>query len=149
MTKVQRRVALARRQVTLARVRRLEALASLADALSEENRSAALARKSGELLDAYARRNQAMTGDALRLDASFARSLHDIAQQAEAARTDASQQAQWQLDALAAAETRLNRTEERLDLARKDAEAVRQSREQHAALLAHKLQSKSRKPAGS
>lgn len=149
MTREDRRLALARRQVTLARVRRREALASLADALGEQNRSSALARKSEELLDAYARRAEAMTGEAVRRNAVFLRSLHEIAEQAQAAQVDASAQARWQVDALAAAETRLNRTEERFNMARKDADALRHLREQQAALLAHKLQGKQRKPSGS
>lgn len=149
MTHQDRRLALARRQVTLARVRRREALASLADALGEQNRSTALARKSEELLTAYARRAEPMNGEAVRRNAVFLRSLHEIAEQAQAAQVDASAQTQWQVDALAAAETRLNRTEERLDMARKDADALRHLREQQAALLAHKLQGKQRKPSGS
>lgn len=123
------RFILAKRQVMLARMARRTAMGSLADALAEEQRSAEIAERAGELLANHGQRSGADLGQTLILHAAFAHSLHDIASKAEQSRTDASEQARWQRDALAAAETRLSLSEEKAAGALKQVDAAMQRRD--------------------
>ena len=147
LKKQQKRLKMARQQLKLADIARREAMAALADAVSNETRSAALADRSRDLIRDYAERDQAQTGQSLRANARFVQRLADIADQADRARKDASDQAVWQVQTLASAETRANRFEERMRDARRDIEAVVERRENaDQASMARKLQSKRHEP---
>lgn len=142
--KPQRRIRVARLQGMQAQMARREAMSSLADAIKEESRSSQLARRSQDLLAAYRQRMDANVGAGLQHHARFVRSLKRMADQSEKASSDARDQAYWQMQALAAAETRLDRSEDRMKAARKEAEALIEKREHHAVHgLARKLHSKS------
>lgn len=144
--KAKRRVQLAARQLTLASIARREAMAALADAVGEEARSSALASRSQELLREYGRKLSGSSGAALRGNASFVGRLQEIASQAEQAHKDAGDQAHWQAQTLAAAESRKTRFEERESSARREIETIREAREQAEegsaprSGMAHKLQ---------
>lgn len=127
--KEKRRLILAKRQVMLARMARRTAIGALAEALTEEARSAEIADRSRELLANHGQRSGADLGQTLIVHAAFAHSLHDIANKAEQSRSDASEQARWQRDALAAAETRLSLSEDKAASAAKQVDAARERRE--------------------
>lgn len=136
-----RRLALAARQLTLARVARREAIAALGDAINEEQRSTQLAMRSRDLVREYGARGDADSGDALRNQAIFVEALNRLAQHSEAARRDAGEQVAWQAQTLAAADTRASRLAERLEAARQEVEAFKERRANgEAAGLARKLQ---------
>lgn len=144
-----RRLALASRQLMLAQIARRTAMSALADAVEEEARSAAVSERSRALLRAYGARGAMgdAGGDAgsLRNHSAFLHSLQGITRQAEQARQDASDQASWQLQTLAAAETRAGRLEERRELARRELQAVLDRREEPLSKgMAHKLQNTDR-----
>ena len=139
-----RRVALIARQLMLARHARREAMGVLAEALSEERRSADLSARSVALASEYGAVRRVETAIDLQTNTSFAASLAQLAQQAEQARQDASDQVRWQAQALARAEHRKSALEERAKDAWRALEAVDERREQDAALaVARKLQSSS------
>lgn len=117
MKREERRVRLARRQALLAEVSQRAAMRSMADALAQEHRSAALAEHTKTLITAYGGRSNATDGASLAHNARFAASLASLAQNAEAARNDAAQQAVWQARALEQAQTRARRQSERLESA--------------------------------
>lgn len=140
--KEKRRFVLAKRQVMLARMARRTAMSALADALTEEARSAEIAGRSRELLSHHGQRSGADLGQTLIVHAAFTHSLHDIANKAEQSRSDASEQARWQRDALAAAETRLSLSEEKAASALKQVDAAKERRDAAATIgLARNLQS--------
>lgn len=125
----------------MAEVARREAMGALAQALGEEARTASLSRRSRELLREAGDQSSARDGATLRERAAFANALANLAGQAEQARLDASDQARWQVTALAAAETRAERTGERRSSARRALATVIERREQdHGQRVAHKLQ---------
>lgn len=131
----------------LAQIARLEAMAALAEAIGEEQRTTALAERSRMLLREYSSHPRKDIAVALRDRATFASSLRTIAEQADQARLDARDQAAWHVDTLAAAETRATRIEERREAARRALDAVLEHREQaHAQGVAHKLQSETPTP---
>lgn len=140
-----RRLALASRQLMLAQIARRAAMGALADAVEEEARSAAVSERSRALLSAYGARSAGSDAAALRNHSAFLHALQGIAGQAEKARQDASDQARWQLQTLAAAETRADRLEERRELAQRALRAVLDRREQPLPKgMARKLQSSGR-----
>ncbi len=112
-------------------------MAALADAVSEEARSNALADRSHDLLHEYAKRiggtAAGSDGASLRGNTSFVGRLAEVAGQADQALKDASDQADWQLQTLAAADTRKSRLEERMAAAQREARAIRETREQASA----------------
>jgi len=142
-----RRLKLAHRQFALAQIARREAMAALADAIDEETRSTALAQRSQKLLNDYDGRAPADDGDGLRDNASFVRRLQEVADHADKARKDASDQAAWQVQSLASAQTRADRFEESLERATRAIEASQAKRE-HSAMqgVARKLQNNPKKP---
>ena len=147
--KSKRRLNLAGRQLTLAKIARREAMAALADAVTEEARSTALAARSHDLLSEYSRRLSATTGASLRGNAGFVGRLQEVADKADQASKDASKQAQWQVQALAAAETRKTRFEERMASGQREMESIKEAREHASAAgmaggMARKLQSRSK-----
>ncbi len=120
-------------------------MAALADAVDEEVRSEGLAVRSRDLLSDYGGRKHAAIGGSIRDDAVFVRRLQEVADQADKARRDASDQAAWQVQSLAAAETRAIRFEESLSRARRVLEETQLRREDSAQIsvarkLARKLQ---------
>lgn len=136
-----RRLALASRQLMLAQIARRAAMGALADAVDEEARSTEVSERSRALLRAYGERNAGVDAGALRNHSAFLHSLQGVAQQAEKARRDASDQASWQLRTLAAAETRADRLEERRERARRALQTVIERREQPLSKgMARKLQ---------
>lgn len=146
MTREQRRLRLAQRQHLLAEVSQNAAMRALADALAQENRSAALARRSRELAQGYGARGGICDGGALAQVVRFAAALATLSGQAEQARADASAQANWQLDALGTAQTRARRQSDRLAQAYAELATLREQRalEEEAAQtlrkgLAHNL----------
>lgn len=142
-----RHLNLASRQLVLAKIARREAMAALADAVSEEARSTNLAERSRALLREYSQRADPVSGDTMRDQAAFVRSLQSISNDADQASKDASDQAKWQTQTLAAAETRASRFEERKQAALRDMDALRSKREaapqsKMPQKMAHKLQSR-------
>lgn len=138
-----RLLALAARQAMLAQIARREAMAALAEAIVEEERTGSLAERSRALLQEYRARAGEDDAGALRHQISFTSALGRIAQQADRASMDASDQAAWQVTTLASAEARATRIEERREQAKRALEAAIDRREQsHARTMAHKLQSK-------
>lgn len=134
------------RQLTLAKIARRDAMAALADALAEERKSAALAERSRALMREYEARGELPSGSALREHAAFVQSLQGVALQADEASKDAGDQAHWQVQTLAAAETRATRLESRLEAARRELTALQTRREGEAsAAMARKLQTSSTK----
>ncbi len=131
----------AERQLILARIARRDAMASLAQSLAEEQRSASLADRSRTLAKGYAARANLETGEALARHKFFAAQLTGLARQADQARGDASRQAEWQVDALAKAEQRIDRLDERAKLARLEHRNTQDRLEQHdQAAMARTLQ---------
>ncbi len=133
----------------MAQISRREAMAALADAVSEEVRSSMLAEKSRDLLHDYGGRASGhsaskTTGHSLRDNAAFVRRLADIADQAGKANKDARDQAAWQVQSLAQAETKAARLQEKVSAARKAIEDAQLSRLQaETAGMARKLQHQS------
>ncbi len=102
----------------LARVARREALSALAEAASQEMRSAQLAARSRELAHVSRTASPATDGESLRTFAKFAGALEALAREAERACVDATEQAGRHAEALARADTRTQRLEDRLSDAR-------------------------------
>ncbi len=123
-----RRLRLTERQTLLARIARRDAMMSLAGTLDEEAKSAALAERSREMAREYGQRP--VTGIAADLHqlSALSAGLARLAKDAEDARHDARQQAEWQVEALAETENRLKRLEERTIAARRAAQIVAESR---------------------
>lgn len=128
-----RRLKLATQQLTLAKVARREAMAGLADAITEETRSSALASRSQDLMSAYAQPQPGTDVSGLQDRAAFVRSVKAIKDQAEEARRDASDQVEWQARSLAAADTRAGRLEDQASEARREIEALLEKREAQVA----------------
>lgn len=124
-----RRLGLATRQALHATIARREAMAALADANEEEQRTAALAERSRDLLREYSARCGHADGATLRDRSAFSASLGSVAAQADHAFLDAREQAAWQISALAAAETRATRLEDRRDSARRALRAALEKRD--------------------
>lgn len=140
-----RRLRLAERQLMLARIARREAMGALAGALDEEAKSATLAERSAALAREYGGRSAVVRGADLRDLIAMAGELTQLAENARGTRDDARQQAEWQAEALAGAETRLDRLEARAGDARRairDKIAARNDGGQQR--LARKLQSSER-----
>ena len=114
----------------LAQMVRREAIRALAEAVSEADRSAALAQRTRDMLDDYGLHRAPPTAASLREHAAFVNVLGTIAQQAEQARADAQDQAGWQARSLAAAETRMDRLTERRAQAQRDLTTLLDQREQ-------------------
>ncbi|WP_299295478.1 hypothetical protein [uncultured Erythrobacter sp.] len=108
-----RALRLTERQTILARIARRDAMTALADTLDEEAKSASLAERSRAMAREYGQR--AVTGVAadLRELSALASGLASLAKDADNAREDARQQADWQVETLAETESRLKRLEER------------------------------------
>lgn len=139
-----RRLALARRQLTLARIDRREALGGLAASLAEEARSRALAQRSRAMATDYTARRGGGAGEELAGRLRFAGSLARLAGDAEASGFEAAREAGAQAHALAATERRLERLETREAEARRAREAARETRAaESAGGMARKLQSRS------
>lgn len=128
MTSEKRRLRLAQRQALLAQVSQRAAMRSVADALSEETRSATLAERSRELVRVYGGRSQAADGAGLAQTGSFAVALGALAQDAEKGRADASEQTAWQMEALGKAQDRARRQSDRLESAKAQYRAARERR---------------------
>lgn len=115
MKRERRRVRVAKRQKLLAEVSQRAAMRGLADALAEEYRSAALAERSRALVKSYSDRSHAVDGASVQHTVAFSGALASLASDAEAARADASQQREWQAQALGHAQARARRLSERFD----------------------------------
>lgn len=125
----------------LARINRRGAMTGLAAALAEEQRSASLAERSRRLAQGYAQRAGTDTAEALIRQTLFAGELAGLARKADEARSDASRQAQWQADALALAERRIERLDEQAKAARSEHRATQDRLAQPVApSMARKLQ---------
>ncbi|MEO0906028.1 MAG: hypothetical protein AAFY07_00750 [Pseudomonadota bacterium] len=142
-----RHLALARRQLLLAQMARREAMAALADAVTHEGRSAALAVRSAQLVEEYSARPAPHMAQALREQAAFVGSLQTIHEQAGRAHNDARDQSQWQSQALAAAQSRAERMEERSQKAHRALEQAIERRDPPAmGQMARKLQNTPHEP---
>lgn len=140
-----RRLRLAARQLQLARLARLEAMGALASALSEEDRSAFLARRSHMLADEYAAKAGGKSAHDLRQQNAFVQSLMTLAQQSDAARRDAQDQTVWHAQTLAQAKQREKGMEKHVSATRKDIATLMDRHEQEEqSAMARKLQ----RPAG-
>lgn len=143
MTREQRQLRLARRQAMLAMLGEREAMRSLASAIAEETRSAALKARSAELVRTYTQRligsnPPTNAGDLAGLN-QFAQALGELASDAQKAHADVLDQARWQADALARARSRARRLSERADQAQARIDAAQLSREATAEGLAREL----------
>lgn len=135
-----RKLAIARRQLMLAQTTRRSAIAALADALANESKSGALARRSQALLKEYSRPREDVDATSLRAQSDFARSLKLVASDAVGAHRDAQDQVSWQTDHLTRIQTKTSLVEEHLDRAKRDLHSALSRREQQlAAQLARKL----------
>ena len=146
-----RRLALIARQSLIAEVARKQALRGLAEALDNEARSHALARRSRMLVAVSAPKPAATTGAALMERAAFTASLAQLAATAAGAAQDAARQTAWQAETLALAETRAKRLTERAVEARAALDLVKARRAEghEASAMARKLQTSTKtKPGG-
>lgn len=113
-----RRLKLAKRQLLLAQIARREARMALANAIAEEDRSAAIQTRANDLLSEYAKRaggaDRVDLGQSLTRDLAFIRSLQSMCETAQGAHEDAREQAEFHMRTLAAAETKLGAHEERV-----------------------------------
>ncbi len=142
MDKQRRHLALVRLQAMITAHSRREAMRILADALETEQRKAALACRSHDLLHAAALRAGRMTGAALTARAQFAAGLGQIAAEAEAAHQDASRRADARADALAQAEARARRVADIERSAQRACVAAQDRRDEaYTTPMARKLQS--------
>ena len=136
-----RHLALARRQLLIAQMARREAIGALANAIEQEGRSAALAARSAQLVTEYGARPTPVLAQLLREQAAFVGSLEVIRKEAKDAHEDACDQSQWQSQALAAAQSRADRMEERTQKARRALEQANERRDPPASVqMARKLQ---------
>lgn len=136
-----RRLSLAKLQLTLARIAEREAMGSLAGALSEEERSAQLAERSRELARDFGAKTGRLSAQELKSKAGFACGLGELADQSAAARRDATDQVEWQMQTLATTRQRIEALETRVRFARQEIAAVVERREQASAgAMARKLQ---------
>lgn len=105
-------------------------MTSLASTLDEEAKSASLAERSREMAREYGQR--AVTGIAADLHqlSALASGLASLAADADDARYDARQQAEWQVATLAETENRLKRLEERATEVRRAVRQAHDDREQ-------------------
>lgn len=146
MKRERRKLALAQRQLLMARLSEREAMRALAGALGEEDRSAALEERSRELAQDYSVRaymaDTAPLVDEIATNARFTASLNTLAGQAGKARADAADQLRWQSDALGAAKTKVQRLEERERTARVGLQQAKAAREAARDTMARKLQGK-------
>lgn len=114
----ERRLKVARRQLLLAQIARREARLALANAIAEEERSAAVHERASALLSEYSRRagepSTDRLGQSLSSDLAFIRSLQAMSDNAAHAHLDTREQAEFQMRILAAAETRMSAHEERV-----------------------------------
>ncbi len=140
MKREQLRLRLARRQNLIAQVGQRTAMRALADALSEEARSEALAVRSRDLLRHYASVTRARDGAGLAQSGQFAAALGNLSVQAEQARADALQQAAWQADALGKASTRADRQKERVEAAYAELQAAKAQRASETPIQARRAQ---------
>ena len=112
-----KRLKIAKRQLLMAQIARREARQALANALGEEERSERVYGRARDLLHEYERRlidaGAPAQSHSLTTNLAFVRSLQSIADEAGQAHKDARDQAQWQMQALAKAETRLEAQETR------------------------------------
>jgi len=128
MKREARRVRLARRQVLLARVSERTAMRSLAEALSEADRSEAIAVRSKALFEDYGARCGGGDGASLADLGRFSGALAALERDASKARDDAAQQASWQARTLSEAQTTAQRHNERLEKALGDYDRAREQR---------------------
>jgi hypothetical protein len=146
----QRKLRLVRRQAMLAGLSEREAMRSLAIALDEETRSAALKERSEGLARDYAARFAAGEGPSQASELAglsrFAGALGLLARDAGRAHADATDQARWQVDALAAAQSRTRRLEEHLAAATAELERSQAARAALEECLARELQSRRHVP---
>ena len=136
MKREKRRIRLARRQALLAEACARAAMRGLADALEQEHRSRALAVRSLALVESYSGRPGAPDGAAVAHAVAFTGALARLANEADAARADAEQQAGWQAQALGEAQTRARRLLERLGEALSADRIEREKRHRDPALEA-------------
>ena len=124
-----RRAALFTRQRLLAEAARRDAMAGLAEALAEQQRSARIVDRSESLAQTYAAREAAASAGDLQRENAFKASLKAMAIEAERASADARDQARWQAETLAAAEHKARSLDERLRQLRARLDAERLGRE--------------------
>lgn len=135
-----RKLKIAERQIMLARIARRETMSALAGAIDSENKSAALADRSRQLLHSYGAREDVCDGQGLREIVTITGGLAKLAGDADVARGDARNRAAQQADALAAAENRLKRLEQRAHRTRRAMMEVKAARQQDPApQMAQKL----------
>lgn len=117
----------------LAQIARREARFALANAIGEEERSANIHARAQDLLREYEKRvagvGVSSQSDTLQANLAFVRSLQTMAQGAGEAHKDARDQAQWQMQALAQAETRLDARKTRVGDEKRALSELRERRE--------------------
>ncbi|MEM1052497.1 MAG: hypothetical protein AAGI28_10420 [Pseudomonadota bacterium] len=128
-----RRLKLARRQLAIAQISQSAAQYALAQAITEEDRSAEVQRRSEHLLREYteraAQKDSALESHSLQTSLAFVRALQMMADHAEKAYRDARDQAEWQMRSLAAAESRMDAHQTRVGEERRALEEMRMRRE--------------------
>lgn len=133
-----KRLKIAKRQLMLAQIARREARFALANAIGEEERSADIHARAQQLLCEYEKRLDAIDGSAgshaLQSNLAFVRSLQSMADNAGEAHKDARDQAQWQMQALAKAETRLDAHETKVGAEKRALGELRERRDMPAEL---------------
>ena len=143
-----RKLALAKHQLLIAKIARREAMSALARTLDEEQQSAKLAQKSRELAKAYQTGTSATDVQALIVRAKFASQLTDLAKDADRARADAGEQAQFHREALSQSEAREDRLEDYAKAAKRDLDRRLEAREAPmTGKLARRLLSEEETPA--
>lgn len=140
-----RRAVLAERQALIGRVARLQALHALAEALRQEERSCALAARSRRMLQSAQPGPGCAGGEELAARSAFAASLARLARDARSAARDHARLVERQATALAWAQNRAKRLEQRADAARDLlARTGAQRRQVEGAGMARKLQERGR-----
>ena len=114
-----RKLALAQRQLLIAKIARRDALSALAQSLDEEEKSAQLAVKSRLLANGYRLEPCETNAQMIAVRTTFANRLADLAKDADRARADAGEQAQFHREAL-------NQSEAREDCLKDFAKAAKQ-----------------------
>lgn len=121
--KARKKLSRAQRQYTLAKIARREALSALASAVAEERQSAVVSERSAELLRHYSAGRHGDLGSELQDHRTFISALQGVANQASEAHKDAADQVTWQSQALAKADNKASRYEDRLKSAKREVEA--------------------------
>lgn len=150
MTKLSKRIKLLERQKRVAVIARREALSVLAAAQASETRSLKLAQRSRELAASSGVSKRGTIGAELHDRTRFAASLAGIAKDAQRASVQSAQERDKAAQSLAAQDQRLDRLDEHLSDAKREANLHAELRDNtDGAMLARKLLHRSQSPSNS